>query len=1010
MPKSELRYHSIANPFPGLRAFKDSESHLFFGREENIFDVISKLERNHFVAVVGTSGTGKSSLIKAGVLPAIESKKDDSNAIPWELVTINPGNSPILNLTKAIGNNHNLIVADKKEDFEKSLFDLMSNSTLGLVQGMRPILNRNSALLILIDQFEEVFRFANDDNAEAKKEYDQFVNLIIETVRQRDVPIYVILTLRSDFLGDCVAFDGLPEAINDGHYLVPRMTKVQMKRAITGPIDLAEGKISPRLVQHITNDLGTNPDQLPILQHAMMRCWDYWKMNESTGEPMDLKHFEAIGDLENALSNDANEAYQELTEAQQLLVEKIFKSLTTKKDDNRGVRRPMSLHQLTKICESTSQEILDCLEPFRKVGRSFILPGIEIDANSNTVFDISHESLMRGWDRLRIWVDEEAESAEFYNRICTSAVLFKKDASALWRNPELQLALDWKIKQKPILAWGELYNPEFELSLDFIENSRLAYLAEKRKKNNRTKIIRFSIAAFILVISILAGWAMFQTNIANKKTDEAEKNSQLALEQKSLAETAKEEALSASNQAKRNSKIAEEQARIAADQAKRADEQKSIAEIERTKALASAQEAQNKQQLANLKSSEAILQKQKADAARNEATRLRMLAISQNLAHESTQITRDANLAAVLSILAYDIASANNGNTNDVSIFDASIKSLTQISKEYSPKIMQHPNKLLSLMIKNNELTFVDNSGIFYAHSTKDFSLIKKITTKLNPLEIDQSFINPYRNEVAFGLNNFAIQLVGETVNEKAALGHSGLIRAAVFRNTIPTMISGGRDNKLIFWNSTIAEVEVKLEARIKTISSLTSANIIYVGCENGIVYRVNIDNKKSEVFASRTNSRVEVISQSDDGLVIVVGYSDGITQVYSKSGSLLKEIAGEGSVAFLKIDRSHDLLVIASAGRLINLYTLSDLSKLPRVINSEGVIKEVDIDKITGELYLFCSDRSFYRYATRADWYIDQLRKKAKRKLTTEEWETYLGKDIPYYKINPDQINSSER
>ncbi len=1010
MPESELKYHSFQNPFPGLRAFKDSESNLFFGREENIADVLSKLERNHFVAVVGTSGTGKSSLIKAGVLPAIENRNTIANASSWDIVTINPGTSPLLNLTKAICNNTKLVTTENKENFEKNLDDLVRHSTLGLVQGMRPILKKNSSLLILIDQFEEVFRFANDENKDAKWEYDQFVNLIIETVRQRDVPIYVILTLRSDFLGDCVAFDGLPEAINDGHYLVPRMTKVQMKRAITGPIDLAEGKISPRLVQHITNDLGANPDQLPILQHAMMRCWDYWKMYESTGEPMDLKHFEAIGDLENALSNHANEAYQELSDRQKIVIEKIFKSITTKKDDNRGVRRPMSLHSLTKICESNSQEILDCLEPFRKVGRSFILPGIEIEANSNTVFDISHESLMRGWDRLKSWVDEEAESAEFYNRICTSALLFQKGASALWRNPELQLALDWKTKQQPILAWGELYNPNFDGCLNFIEDSRVAFLAEKRKKNTRTNIIRFSVATFILVISILAGWAMFQTSIAKKKTQEAENNSRLAIEQKKLAELAKESAFAASTQAEINSKNAKKQAQLAAEQAKRADEQKGIAERERSNALVFAQDAENKQQLANQKSREAILQKQKADASRNEATRLRMLAISQNLAHESTQVTNDVELSVLLSILSFDIASANNGNTNDASLFDASMKSLNLISKEYNAKVMQHPNKLLSMLIKENEITFVDNTGVYLAHKLNTFSLSEKVLPKIGVTEIDQSFINPYKNNVVLGLLNFTALSYGKEASEHTIAGHSGLIRAVAFRNTMPDMITGARDGKLIFWNNKTLIYETKFDSRIKTIASLPNATYVYVGLENGQVFRVNVELRKMDVFAFRKNSRVEVITQSDDGAIVTIGYSDGVTQVYATNGTLIKELANEGSIAFLKIDKKHDLLIIATAGRSIYLHSLSDLTKLPRVIYTEGLVKELDIDKQTGNLYVNCSDRSFYKYATHTNWYINELRKQVKRKLTKDEWETYVGKDIPYNNIVPEQINNTER
>ena len=255
-----------SNPFPGLRASKGSESHLFFGREKHIHDVLNKLGNHHFVAIVGSSGTGKSSLIRTGVLPAISHGELGGDGQEWKVVTVTPGSSPMKNMADEIAATLDLESDDGQGQFREELCDLMKHSTLGLVQAMRTKLRKGEKMLLLIDQFEEVFRFAGENHT-AKAEYDQFVHLLIDTVRQRDVPIYLILTLGSDFLGDCVAFEGLPEAINDGHYLVPRLTSEEMRRAITGPIDFASGKISPRLIQHITRDLGSNPDQLPILQH-----------------------------------------------------------------------------------------------------------------------------------------------------------------------------------------------------------------------------------------------------------------------------------------------------------------------------------------------------------------------------------------------------------------------------------------------------------------------------------------------------------------------------------------------------------------------------------------------------------------------------------------------------------------------------------------------------------------------------------------------------------------------
>jgi hypothetical protein len=132
--------------------------------------------------------------------------------------------------------------------------------------------------------------------------------LFLEAIRQKSAPIYVVLTMRADYLGDCAQFRNLPEAINEGQYLIPRMTREQLRAAITGPVavggacgDTGAGKITPRLVNRLLNDVGDHPDQLPILQQALTRTWDYWAQHRKDDEPIDLHHYEAIGSMAKAL-------------------------------------------------------------------------------------------------------------------------------------------------------------------------------------------------------------------------------------------------------------------------------------------------------------------------------------------------------------------------------------------------------------------------------------------------------------------------------------------------------------------------------------------------------------------------------------------------------------------------------------------------------------------------------------------------------------------------------------
>ena len=141
-------------------------------------------------------------------------------------------------------------------------------------------------MLIVVDQFEELFRFADaarqpdrDDDAAA------FVKLLLEASQQRELPIYVVLTMRSDYIGDCARFRGLPEAVTNALYLIPRMSREQRRAAIVEPVRVGGGTIAPRLVVRLLNDVGDDPDQLPILQHALMRCWDYWLAHGGASPP-----------------------------------------------------------------------------------------------------------------------------------------------------------------------------------------------------------------------------------------------------------------------------------------------------------------------------------------------------------------------------------------------------------------------------------------------------------------------------------------------------------------------------------------------------------------------------------------------------------------------------------------------------------------------------------------------------------------------------------------------------
>ncbi len=507
-----------SNPYPGLRPFRFEENYLFFGREGQSDELIELLTRKRFVAVVGTSGSGKSSLVTAGLLPDLYGGHMVSAGSNWRVATFRPGNDPIGNLARSLANPE--VLGDAEED-EAGLLptiyeSTLRSSTLGLVEIVRNArLPKDENLLVIADQFEELFRYR--ETLRARRTSDDaaaFVKLLLTAGHEAGLPLYIILTMRSDFIGDCAQFRDLPEAINEGQYLIPRMTRDQRQRVIEGPAAVAGGEFSPRLVQRLLNEVGDNPDQLPIMQHALMRTWAYWRRDGRDEGPIDLEHYEAIGTMEDALSQHADEAYDELPDPRnRKIAEMMFKRITEKGPDNREIRRPTLLSDICAVANGSEDEVIAIIDRFRIPGRTFLMPPIDVRPTADTVIDISHESLIRVWDRLRAWVEEETESARVYHRLAETAALHADGKAELLRNPELKIILDWRKEASPNATWAERYDPNFERARKFLEESdRL----ERRRALIRRAAAWTGIAALVIAFFAAVGFAAVQTVEVNQ--------------------------------------------------------------------------------------------------------------------------------------------------------------------------------------------------------------------------------------------------------------------------------------------------------------------------------------------------------------------------------------------------------------------------------------------------------------------------------------------------------------
>lgn len=714
------------NPFPGLRPFKIEESHLFFGREGQSDEVLLKLSKSRFVGVIGPSGSGKSSFIYCGVMPILYGGFLTDASPDWEVVVTRPGAGPIDNLAEALLKNNPEYRASEKDErkIKRTIFStLLRSSSLGLVEAVQQSRkNTDTNYLILVDQFEELFRFKDSHDSNSVNETLAFVNLLIEACNYPDAPIYVAITMRSDFIGDCAQFPELTRKINDSHYLIPQMTREQKRRAIEGPVAVGGAKITPRLTQQLLNDLGDNPDQLPILQHALMRTWSYWTTyKDYETEPVDLKHYEAIGTMSEALSMHANEAFDELTEEQKRICEVMFKAITEKRGENFGIRRPTRLNEIAAIADVSEEDVVAVIEKFREPGRSLLTPAFGTNLNSKSMIDISHESLMRIWVRLKNWVDDEAEAVGMYTRLAEAASMHQVGKAGLWRPPDLQLALNWQAKHKPTLVWGQRYNPAFERTMIFLEYSKKEWETEQRikeleqkRKLQRARIFAIVLGSAAVVSLIFLVFAVIQTFEANKATELATKNAKEANEQRELAEKEKLAADKARAEAEKQKLEAEKQKSEAEKQRDLATRNEEIAKQQKARADEERKNAEIQEELAKKNEKIAEDQRQQAVLAKNDAEQRRYLATGKAMAIKSKDIP-DSELQALLAQHAYKFNQEYKGYPYDNDIYNGLFYALkSQLEGKGDPltrNLEGHENAACRSLVTDRTTGYIYSGG-----------------------------------------------------------------------------------------------------------------------------------------------------------------------------------------------------------------------------------------------------------------------------------------------------------
>ena len=491
---------NIVCPFRGLEVFDEAHAEFFFGREALTQHLVEQLRADRFLAVLGPSGSGKSSVVRAGLIPAIR-RGALLGSSDWDVLIVRPGPNPmealatrLVELTgakgDAVGTQASILDALKRD--ERGLHTVVQLATEGNASDDRVVL--------LVDQFEEVFTLVADD-----KERTRFVASLLHASSVAGGPTVVVMTMRADFFGKCAAIPGLAARLSERDVLVAPMDETELRAAMIQPAEKVGLQFEKGLVDTILEDLGDEPGSLPLLQHTLLELFDGRR-----GRWLTIDRYRAIGGVKGAIASRAENVYDRLTPEQQATARRILLRLTQPGEGTEDTRRRAAVSELVPSGEGGSavEAVVNELAGARLVTTSRNESGEE-------VVDVAHEALIRGWPRLQQWVDETPAALRIHRDLTVAAEAWnanKRERSYLYSGPRLDEAAAFAAR-----------NPD-----DINDLERTFLTASRRARQSRTLRLVGGLAAASLVFAVLGVAALLQAEQAKRSAAQATANTLLS--------------------------------------------------------------------------------------------------------------------------------------------------------------------------------------------------------------------------------------------------------------------------------------------------------------------------------------------------------------------------------------------------------------------------------------------------------------------------------------------------
>lgn len=532
-------------PFKGLQYFDEADSDLFYGREVLTAKLVKRLSESQFLSVIiGASGSGKSSVVRAGVIPALKkgASLTDGTSPPedstnWRMHILTPTAHPLEALATELTHSSESVTATA------SLMDDLTQDprSLGLFLARQKSQNRS---LLVLDQFEELFTLCRDEF-----EREAFIDNLLTAIQQNDSKLTVIITLRADFYAHLAQYPELRDAVAHQQEYIGPMTTDELRRAIEAPAKRAHWNFEPGLVDLILRDVGDEPGALPLLSHALLETW-----KRRAGHTMTLKGYADAGGVRGAIAHTAESVYQSLAPEEQVIARNIFLRLTELGEGTEDTRRRVSFDELMSDAENTDEvrSVLNMLADARLV------------TLGEETAEVAHEALIREWPTLREWLNQDREGLQLHRRLTETArewELLERDEGVLYRGAQLAQAREWAALHLKALNTGE---QAFLDASNAFEKKKIAEQEEQQRREleaaqklaeterqsaTRLRLRNRIITAVGVIAVILAVAAMSFSRQSSNNAKTAEENAQSALNAQATAQANADEAQNARDNA-----------------------------------------------------------------------------------------------------------------------------------------------------------------------------------------------------------------------------------------------------------------------------------------------------------------------------------------------------------------------------------------------------------------------------------------------------------------------------